>query len=305
MEETEKESLDGSSIPVSSLRSHFEQMANAQPASNTATRGVSPKGHRIRQSRFKQTRGRDAEAADVTLRPPRADGGRQLSPSPTRITSQRPMSTAPPAVTVQPPQSPPKVKSLNLSLANTSAYLSTDAPFSASFNSSSQGHFRIPSRANTPLSDTKNLPSYPSSLPPSPPPPRRSGEVRRNSSFRSGPPPINRADKPKISSKPVGFSSSAESVNLAPISVLPIEKTSPFSTPPSSGGSLENEYPIAPPLPRNRPRPVSYTPSSRPFEPPPRHHSVSSRHRDHEANGLGRNMISPQFTGGRPETCIT
>lgn len=296
-------------------------MANAQPANNTATRGVSPKGLRNITSpgdagrvaptipnrpdiaphsseSVQAARGRDAEAADVTLRPPRANGGRQLSPSPTRITSPRPMSTAPPAVTVQPPQSPPKIKSLNLSLANTSAYLSTDAPFSASFNSSSQGHFRIPSRANTPLSDTKNSPSYAPSLPPSPPPPRRSGEVRRNSSFRSGPPPINRADKPKISSKPVGFSSSAESVNLAPISVQPIEKTSPFSTPPSSGGSLENEYPIAPPLPRNRPRPVSYTPSSRPFEPPPRHHSVSSRHRDHEANGLGRNIIYPQFTGG-------
>ncbi|KAA8573609.1 hypothetical protein EYC84_005192 [Monilinia fructicola] len=158
MEETEKESLDGSSIkPVSSLRSHFEQMANAQPANNTATRGVSPKAPHSSES-VQASRGRDAEAADVTLRPPRANGGRQLSPSPTRITSPRPMSTAPPAVTVQPPQSPPKIKSLNLSLANTSAYLSTDAPFSASFNSSSQGHFRIPSRANTPLSDTKNSP---------------------------------------------------------------------------------------------------------------------------------------------------
>lgn len=102
-----------------------------------------------------------------------------------------------------------------------------------------------------------------------------------------------------MSSKPVGFSSSAESVNLAPISVqIPIEKTSPFSTPPSSGGSIENEYPVAPPLPRNRPRPVSYTPSSRSFEPPPRHHSVSSRQRDQETNGLGRAIISPQFTGG-------
>ncbi|TGO31940.1 hypothetical protein BHYA_0378g00040 [Botrytis hyacinthi] len=325
MEEPEKESLDGSSIkPVSSLRSHFEQMANAQPANNTATRGVSPKGLRNTVSpgdtarvaptipnrpesvthlaeSVQSARGRDAEATDVTLRPPRANGGRKLSPSPTRVItpSPRPISTAPPAVTVQPPQSPPKIKNLNLSLANTSAYLSTDAPFSASFNSSSQGHFKIPSRSNTPLTETKNSSSYPSSLPPSPPPPRRSGEVRRNSSFKAGPPPINRADKPKISSRPVGFSSSAESVNLAPISVqIPIEKTSPFSTPPSSGGSIENEYPVAPPLPRNRPRPVSYTPSSRSFEPPPRHHSVSRRQRDQETNGLGRAIISPQFTGG-------
>ncbi|KAF7868313.1 hypothetical protein EAF04_004845 [Stromatinia cepivora] len=323
MEEPEKESLDGSSIkPVSSLRSHFEQMANAQPTNNTATRGVSPKGLRnIANSgdtaraaptipnrpetvshlaeTVQAARGRDAEASDVTLRPPRANGGRKLSPSPTRAISSRSTSTAPPAVTVQPPQSPQKIQSLNVSLANTPAYLSTDAPFSASFNTSSQGHFKIPSRSNTPLSDTKNSSSYPSSLPPSPPPPRRSGEVRRNPSFKVGPPPINRADKPKISSKPVGFSSSAESVNLAPISVqIPIERTSPFSSPPSSGGSVENEYPVAPPMPRNRPRPVSYTPSSRSFEPPPRHHGVSSRQRDQEANGLGRSLISPQFTGG-------
>ncbi|KAF7899089.1 uncharacterized protein EAF01_008302 [Botrytis porri] len=322
MEEPEKESLDGSSIkPVSSLRSHFEQMANAQPANNTATRGVSPKGLRntaglgdtarvaptipnrpesvthLAES-VQSARGRDAEAADVTLRPPRANGGRKLSPSPTRVItpSPRPISTAPPAVTVQPPQSPPQRKNLNLSLASTSAYLSTDAPFSASFNSSSQGHFKIPSRSNTPMAETKNSPS---SLPPSPPPPRRSGEVRRNSSFKVGPPPINRADKPKISSKPVGFSSSAESVNLAPISVqIPIEKTSPFSTPPSSGGSIENDYPVAPPVPRNRPRPVSYTPSSRYFEPSLRHHSVSRRQRDQDTNGLGRAIISPQYTGG-------
>ncbi|QSZ34483.1 hypothetical protein DSL72_006077 [Monilinia vaccinii-corymbosi] len=296
-------------------------MANAQPANSAATRGVSPKGLRSIASpgdagrlaptipnlsdivphsseSVQATRGRDAEAADVTLRPPRANDARRSSPSPTRITSSRALSTAPPAVTVQPPQSPPKIKSLNLSLANTSAYLSTDKPLSASVNSSSHGHFRIPSRTNTPLSDTKSSPSYSSSLPPSPPPPRRSGEARRNSSFKSGPPPINRADKPKISSKPVGFSSSAESVNLAPISIQPIDKTSPFSTPPSSGGSPENEYPIVPPLPRNRPRPVSYTPSSRAFEPPLRHHSVSSRQRDHEANGRGRRMISPQSTGG-------
>ncbi|CAD6443352.1 357d7e47-23fa-46b4-997c-d78e43c8742c [Sclerotinia trifoliorum] len=323
MEELEQESLDGSSIkPVSSLLCHFEQMANAQPTNNTATRGVSPKGFRnIANSgdaaraapaipnrpetishladSVQAARGRDAEASDVTLRPPRANGGRKLSPSPTRVISPRPTSTAPPAVTVQPPQSPQKIQSSNVSLANIPAYLSTDAPFSASSNTSSQGQFRIPSRSNTPLSDTKNSSSYPSSLPPSPPPPRRSGEVRRNSSFRVGPPPINRADKPKISSKPVGFSSSAESVNLAPISVqIPIEKTSPFSSPPSSGGSLENEYPVAPSLPRNRPRPVSYTPSSRSFEPPPRHHGISNRQRDQEANGLGRSLISAQFTGG-------
>lgn len=301
-------------------------MANVQPVNNTASRGISPKGFKSSTSSadaarvaptipnrpdtvhhsaepVQATRGRNTEAADVTLRRPRTNGSRNPSLSPTRITSPRPGSIALPAVTVQPPHSPQKIKSLNLSLANTSAYLSRDAPFSASFNSSSQGHFRITSRSNTPLSDTKNSPSYPSSLPPSPPPPRRSGEVRRNSSFKAGPPPINRADKPKISSKPIGFGSSAESVNLAPISVqIPIEKTSPFSTPPSSGGSLENDYPTAPPLPRNRPRPVSYTPPSRSFEPPPRHHSVSRRHRDQETNDLGRSKISPKFTGDRRPT---
>ncbi|PQE22826.1 Endonuclease exonuclease phosphatase protein [Rutstroemia sp. NJR-2017a BBW] len=319
MEEPEKESLDGSSIkPVSSLRSHFEQMANAKSSNNTAPRGVSPKGSRndvvvgdtVRPSNtrseiiqpsaeiFQASRGREAGATNVSLQAPRANGGGHPSPSPTRPLSR----VITPAVTVHPPQSPPKSKTPNLSLSN-APYLSTEGSMPCSSGSSSPRHFKIASRPHTPSIDPKKSASYPASLPPSPPPPRRSGELRRDPSVKSGPPPINRADKPRISSKPAGFSSSAENVTLAPIIVrAPTEKTSPFGTPPSSGDSPESEYPIAPPLPRNRPRPVSHTPTSRSFDPPPVHHTVISRRKDSEFNGLGRSIISPQATGDQRPT---
>jgi hypothetical protein len=38
-------------------------------------------------------------------------------------------------------------------------------------------------------------------------------------------------------------------------------------------------------------------PAQRTFEPPPLHHSVVSKRRDQDINGLGRGLISPQFTG--------
>ncbi|RQM08591.1 hypothetical protein DH86_00000303, partial [Scytalidium sp. 3C] len=102
MEESGAKSLDGSSIkPVSSLRSHFEQMANNAPGSHNATREVSPTpvSHRISMGEFprqsinrmegenalgeglRPTRGRDSTAASPALQPPRSEENQ--SPSPT------------------------------------------------------------------------------------------------------------------------------------------------------------------------------------------------------------------------------
>lgn len=237
------------------------------------------------------------------LRPPRANGSGSLSPSPTRNFRPRPVSSVPPAVTIQPPQSPPKNKMLNLTLSSSSTYLSTDSPLSATSGTSSPRHFRIPSRPHTPLLEPGRSPSLPPSQPPSPPPPRRSGEHKRDASQKPGPPHVNRSEKPKIGSKPVNLIMNFESKSLA----APVrnhtsdERSSPFSTPPGSDSSPEHELP-APALPPNKPRPALESNqvmvvTQRSFEPPPVHHSVASRRRDQEVNGLGRAYVSPEVTG--------
>lgn len=314
MEGHEEESLDGSSIkPVSSLRSHFEQMANSKP-NLTAPRAISPKPtyntpgtgdpKKLVTARedsllsagegLGATRGREREAVDNSgLRPPRQNDSTNISPSPTRF-RQRPVSIIAPAVTVEPPQSPPKGKTLNLSLANTSAYLSTDThtPVPVTSGRSSPRHFRIPSRPHTPNLEPRRSPSLKPSQPPSPPPPRRSGEFRRDASTKPGPPPVNRSEKPRILTKPTTLK-----LEPAPAQIHN-EKSSPFSTPSGSDESPEHELP-APSLPPNRPRAVNQTAVitsvlPRTFEPPPIHHMVVNKRRDQEVNGLGRSSISSQ-----------
>lgn len=213
------------------------------------------------------------------------------------------MSTLTPSVTVQPPQSPPKVKALNLTLSSAQAYLSTDTPLSANSggSSSSPRHFRIPSRPNTPLLEQHRSPTLSASQPPSPPPPRRSGEFRRDRDIpvKAPPPPVNRAEKPKIAGKPVAMNFRNEVTALEPSRPHSSNKEiSPFNTPPSSGSSPEYELP-APALPRPRPYSTieSSVSSSRTFEPPPVHHSIASRRKDQETNGLNRGLMSPQVTG--------
>lgn len=317
MEEPADGSLDGSSIkPVSSLRSHFEQMASSKPSNLSGAKALSPQptggsvasGGRdiIRPGSVRldgglfgealKARGRETEIHESALRPPRTASANPPSPSPTRPPRPRPLSTLPPAVTIQPPQSPPKSKGSVLTLSSTPAYLSTDAPLSASSGGSSPRHFRIPSRPNTPHLEPGKSPKQSSSQPPSPPPPRRSGEFRREAA--KVPPPINRSEKPKIASKPMALAFRTEATTLDPgRSNKPDKETSPFNTPPSSSSSPESELP-PPSMPR-RPYSIieSSGPSTRTFEPPPIHHSVVSRRKDQETNGLNRGLMSPQVTG--------
>lgn len=294
-------------------------MANAKPSS-TAPRAISPKpttkkvgngdpakitpAHDLTvvtvDNGLRSPRGRERDIPGG-LQPPQRSDSVNLSPSPTRF-RPRPMSTVqplpsplPPSVNVEPPQSPPKIKTLNLSLAAPSTYLSADSPVSAGSGRSSPGHFRIPSRPHTPSSDTRRSPALRPMQPPSPPPPRRSGELRRDNSVKTTPPVVNRAEKPKISSKPTNF-------HLDPGHRIPEEAVSPFGTPPGSNDIPQNGF-SPPALPPNRPRMVgnnfvSAAPAStRTFEPPPVHHAVVNRRRDQEANGVRRETITPQITG--------
>ena len=69
---------------------------------------------------------------------------------------------------------------------------------------------------------------------------------------KSFPPPVNRADKPKIPTKPDAIS---HKVNLEPLTT-PVERVSPFSTPPSSDESVSHGSPWATPLNRGTTPPV-------------------------------------------------
>ncbi|KAJ5050942.1 uncharacterized protein L3040_002809 [Drepanopeziza brunnea f. sp. 'multigermtubi'] len=342
MEEAAK-SLDGSSIkPVSSLRSHFEQMAKSKPKPppppvgpkpispqltgngvSHGARDISRPGSTVQHEEvgyaddaLRVSRGRKMDKAGNELRPPRTASA-DVSPSPKRFFRPRPLSTITPAVTIQPPQSPPKANTANLVLPHTPAYLSTDSPISASSGSASSMHFRIPSRPITPHMEPGRFPKPSSSRPPSPPPPRRSGEFSRRSgelsrreitevlegTTKSKAPPVNRADKPKISSKPILLSPRNEATKLEP-GPRSMDRSSPFSTPPSSGGSPEHEFPM-PALSRTSPWNAAGPRSAieplqsahKIFDPPPVHHSVVTRRKDHETNGPSRGLLSPQATG--------
>jgi hypothetical protein len=100
---------------------------------------------------------------------------------------------------------------------------------------------------------------------------------------------VNRSEKPKIASKPMTLK-----VEPAPVNIRD-EKSSPFSTPPGSDESPEQELP-APALPPNRPRvtntEINVSVVPRTFEPPPVHHMVVSKWRDHDAHGLGRGLAT-------------
>ena len=74
-------------------------------------------------------------------------------------------------------------------------------------------------------------------------------------SAKSFPPPINRADKPKIPTKPVAIS---HKVNLEPLPT-PTERVSPFSTPPSSDESVAHGSPRTHPLNRGTTPPLKAT----------------------------------------------
>jgi hypothetical protein len=308
---------------VSSLRSHFEQMANSKPSNNSTPRAVSPnpqshvssgtgdpaKSFPVKQDTTKNfrenqqgARGRERDPVDAAgFHSLRTNNHANVSPSPTRGFRAKPTVAIPPAVTIQPPQSPPKGKTMNLTLLNTPTYLTADTPTSASSGGSSPRHFRIPSRPHTPLLEPGKSPRLSASQPPSPPPPRRSGELRRDSSFNPLPPPVNRSEKPKIASKPMSLGlRNGASLDPSPTRTS-MDKSSPFSTPPSSDSSPEHEI-LAPVAPRQRhwngpENAVTIPRTQKTFEAPPVHHTVVSKRKDQELNGLGRGLITSQITG--------
>ncbi|TQS34964.1 hypothetical protein Golomagni_04632 [Golovinomyces magnicellulatus] len=218
MAESRQVSLDGSSIkPVSSLRSHFEQMSNVKPSIGapvprstspkpiiSLTKGKATSSHTLDPGRFEnqeteepylmhfknsretslnQGNDKDSDSRNVT------SGNLILSPN---IPQVRPSAYSHPSVTKLPLSSPSNGKIMNQKTNVTSSkYYENTSP-----EKSSPESLKISDSFQS-----SKLPGRPvriaSSQPPSPPPPRRSTEHRRSQ--------IGRSEKPKISRKPASL----------------------------------------------------------------------------------------------------
>ena len=121
-------------------------------------------------------------------------------------------------------------------------------------------HFRIPSRPQTPLVESRKPPLLspsPASQPPEPPPPRRSGEMRREAPAkplaRVAPLP-NRMEKPKIPAK--RNSVFGQTIDREPTTPVHAQSTAyrefPASMPTSRGVSPNRQF-MAAPTPPSRP----------------------------------------------------
>jgi len=217
---------------------------------------------------------------------PERFGSRSTTPK-LRPVSMGPLSPprSPPLVTVDSPGSPPKhtsnARSPFVSAQPSRESLRRNAPSRPTSPTSGLARpFKIPSRAATPALDTRHVPNFAASQqqatttdPQKPPSPGRDSPIYA-SPISHVPPPINRAGKPKVFSKPNTLPLRQVSDSLAPSSASDRgdERISPFSTPPSEHESIEEEGSPSPPRVPEHTKPKVNT--SRPtregyFAPPP------------------------------------
>ncbi|KAI0021879.1 Endonuclease/exonuclease/phosphatase [Xylariomycetidae sp. FL0641] len=312
MEPAGQDGPDGSSLkPVSSLRSHFENMGKGketEPSASTAAQPPSreqtpsPKPPPVPDTRPARPPKPSQEEGKSRLQLPSPGGPPSASHSPRLANppSLSPRPNKPPAVLIEPPHSPPKSKPFPTVSAEASNRLDPDPSKGVSSPvTPSPKPFRIASRPDTPILEPGRSPRLSAAQPPSPPPPRRSAELRREREARPAPavpPPINRAEKP--SNRLSALMDEASTPRIA-------ERRSPFSSPPSSP---EREVPpVLPTRPARPPRPVSHTgglirtntlPAT--FDPPPLHPSIANRRKDQESNGYPMSPVAPQYPEERP-----
>ncbi|KHJ32529.1 putative endonuclease exonuclease phosphatase [Erysiphe necator] len=246
MGETGKDSLDGSSIkPVSSLRSHFEQMSSV--GTNIAAQiPVSPYPGTISISAYGKSIGPNVPSPsrlpnqnteekyllqskntrntnqvndeEINL----CNSTRNLAMSP-KIFSTRSVPNPSPAINKIPSlsTSPSNIFSLRLQTASqkTSEISSQEMP------SLQVSRSPIMPKTSQELGRSSRMGS---SQPPSPPPPRRFNELRR---------PKDRTERPKITSKPISLAIRTQRSMIEPNSPrLNENNISPFITPPSANG---------------------------------------------------------------------
>ncbi|KAI8964890.1 DNase I-like protein [Daldinia sp. FL1419] len=305
MESNGQDGPDGSSLrPVSSLRSHFENMNKPKdgPVATQSQSQPQPPPPRNQSPSPKPPPIPDTRPTRSVNIPP--DNGRPKAKevlNSTQIANPSPLSprpVKPPAVLVEPPQSPPKSRPLSAIRTDTSAHLIPDSSKTSDSQTTAPRPLKISSRPHTPILEPGRSPRLAATQPPSPPPPRRSAELRRERESRASPPippPVNRAEKP--ANRLSRLMENAHKLELT-------ERRSPFNSPPSSGSSPDREEP--PVLPTRPARPPVQTSVPRTnaipsgSEPPPVHHTIATIRRDHEVNGHIRSPVTPQFADDRP-----
>ncbi|PVH91353.1 DNase I-like protein [Periconia macrospinosa] len=194
-------------------------------------------------------------------------------------------SSSPPKLTIISPKSPPRPSDSHIHSplpSRSFPHSALDSPAQSTFPGGANGHgngngaknFRIPTRVTTPAVESKPFLSASQNASPSGDP-RKSGLFDRHAaSAPPVPPPINRAGKPKIPSKPASIEVSARTT-LAPEQEEIVDRVSPFSTPPSShDGSPRREE-----MDTGHARTRSGIPREKGsyFPPPPLHHAVADR----------------------------
>lgn len=318
---------DDSSIrPVSSLLSKFENLhkdpeAPKQPVPGQRQASI---GNRNVSGDRPQSAGRlsaspvprPSDAATIAI--PRARHPTPPHARPVSMVASTPPQPFPPLVTVDSPKSPP------VNSATEFRFPSATQTGSPAGSSPSRGHSRNLSRAATPALEQRMsaflIDSEPSKTPQpagSQSPAVLNPQVTGNKP--NAPPPVNRAGKPKVPTKPANLAQTSQ--GLTAPEPNPVELTdhsiSPFSTPPSSAASSPEKTPAghgratsdASFVERlrtdsdassitDRVRSGSTNSNIEPFslperrfEPPPSHHQVAVK-RDH-MNGLSRTPSMP------------
>ena len=244
---------------MSSLRSHFEGMAtnkqhqaqSLMPPRSISQFNCSPEEKQTldrtsldipwRPSPWYSSEASKVSSPQSSVRAPMTPTSHsQLSPSPLRQ-RQRPISMVPlsssrpfPTVKVDSPDSPPKSHNLpRVHVAPSSSSPTATTPTRPRSYYVTPGYSRLPSSHS------------PSRVPGQGPQSSKNGDVNnsaskqdirifpRNATAKITPPPVNRAEKPKIPFKPSSVLSSKIELDAVVID----ERLSPFSTPPSSDES--------------------------------------------------------------------
>ncbi|KAL9123374.1 MAG: hypothetical protein Q9187_000056 [Circinaria calcarea] len=271
MDPTEDSNMDASSIkPVSSLLSHFERMTTTRATNAAPAPGQQPKLPMRHDLKRQETWSGGRSSLDVPRRPwawDHSPGTSQLRQETPKISStstldsqmsnplprQRPLSIGPSspqqhlsATSAQYSRSPPRFLQL------TPHSLTPPPPAPAALTTvgrSSQSQFvKSVEQGCLPSDPSKLKLSQYASVPETALPKVSSSQTFPNGRFKrilSQPPPVNRADKPKILMKPTSDSRLAGRTILEHAETSNLNRLSPFSTPSSSEGSPNAETPLA------------------------------------------------------------
>ncbi|KAK3707655.1 hypothetical protein LTR37_012003 [Vermiconidia calcicola] len=244
---------DESSIrPVSSLRSRFENLdkdGNPPPASPLGGRspflsGAPPIANRRPSTPAPEIAGLDSAAPTQTQQLAATPKRRPSLPKsrPHSMISVTPSQKDPPLVTVDSPRSPGKFKTMSVDLRQ-APNLTAMTPVRTGADSPTKPFARPLSRAATPalearmsafLQATEAPKAQSEGAQTGPPTPDLKPTVKTS----SVPPPVNRAGKPKVPTKPVTLAQKPENLTAPEAAAdLSDRSISPFNTPPGSGKS--------------------------------------------------------------------